>query len=59
MRILCRNLTGETSIWGKPALGFGIFLLISLKGLGKVFENGQKKSLKVFEFFRSLRLRTL
>jgi hypothetical protein len=32
--------------------------LIALKGLRKVFENRQKKSLKVFELFWSWRLRT-
>jgi hypothetical protein len=44
----------------KMVLTLAIFpQLIALKGLWKVFENRQKKSLKVFQFFWSWRLRTL
>jgi hypothetical protein len=49
-----------TNYWVKMVLTLAIFpQLIALKGLWKVFENRQKKSLKVFEFFWSWRLRTL
>jgi hypothetical protein len=49
-----------TNYWVKMVLTLAIFRqLIALKGLWKVFENRQKKSLKVFEFFWSWRLRTL
>jgi hypothetical protein len=44
----------------KMVLTLAIFRqLFALKGLWKVFENRQKKSLKVFDFFWSWRLRTL
>jgi hypothetical protein len=50
----------ETNYRGEMVLTLAIFRqLIALKGLWKVFENRQKKSLKVFEFFWSWRLRTL
>jgi hypothetical protein len=49
-----------TNYWVKMVLTLAIFRqLIALKGLWKVFENRQKKSLKVFDFFWSWRLRTL
>jgi hypothetical protein len=49
-----------TNYWVKMLLTLAIFRqLIALKGLWKVFENRQQKSLKVFEFFLSWRLRTL
>jgi hypothetical protein len=49
-----------TNYWVKMVLTLVIFRqLIALKGLWKVFDNRQKKSLKVFELFWSWRLRTL
>jgi hypothetical protein len=49
-----------TNYRGKMVLTLAIFRhLIALKGLWKVFDNRQKKSLKVFEIFWSWRLRTL
>jgi hypothetical protein len=48
-----------TNYWLKMHTFATFRQLIALKGLWKVFENRQKQSLKVFEFFWSWRLRTL